>query len=143
MDFSRIYSRFKFSSILFGLAFVFSAQAQNASFQTDLLKPDPAKEAMFLPYLAVRHGGMEAIEEWKSKNTYKYYQELWYYSESFYVKRNHFLEGSTFNESVIDISRFESSRKSDEEAMVIFPGFKDVLILFPSNKLIYSPATKK
>jgi len=142
MEFSWMNKRFKLSIILLGFTCVFSAQAQNASFQTDLLKPDPAKEAMFLPYLAVRHGGMEAIEEWKSKNTYKYYQELWYYSESFYVKRNHFAEGALFNESVIDITRFETFRKNNEEAIVVFDGFRDVLVLLPATKLIYSPEKK-
>lgn len=139
MEFSWMNKRFKLSILLLGFTCVFSAQAQNASFQTDLLKPDPAKEAMFLPYLAVRHGGMEAIEEWKSKNTYKYYQELWYYSESFYVKRNHLSEGITLNEANIDISRFESERKTNEEAILVLPGFKDALVLLPANKLIYKP----
>jgi len=104
--------------------------------------PDPVKESMFLPYLAVRHGGMPAVEEWKKNNTVQYYKELWYYTESFYVKRNHFPQGETLNESIIDISRFENSRKNDEEAIVIFPGFRDVIVLLPLNKLLYYPKTE-
>lgn len=131
--------RFKVIIFFIGIVSFFSVQAQNTAFQTDILKPDPAKEAMFLPYLAVRHGGMEAIEEWKSKNTYKYYQELWYYCESFYVKRNHLSEGISLTEAHIDISRFESERKSTEEAILVLPGFRDALVLLPIDKLIYKP----
>lgn len=134
-----LYKNFRFFLMVFGLSAFFSVSAQNNSFQTDLLKPDPAKEAKFLPYLAVRHGGMAVIEEWKSKNTYKYYQELWYYSESFYVKRNYVTEGLELDESIIDISRFEAERKATEESVVILPGFRDAIILIPGNKLIYKP----
>src|SRR5688500_13064111 len=94
-------------------------------------KPDPKKEAMFLPYLAVRHGGMSTIQEWKKNNSSQYHKELWYYSESFYVKRDHLAQGVTLDESIIDISRFESSRKQDEDSYVILPGFKDALVLIP------------
>lgn len=43
------------------------------------------------------------------------------------------------NEEAIDITRFESNRKQNEEATVIIPGFKDVIVLLPTNKLIYKP----
>ena len=107
---------------------------------TDVLKPDPDKEKKFLPYLAVRHGGLTKIEDWKKSNTYLYYQELWYYSESFYIKRNHLASGAPLNEEIIDISRFEDSRKENEVSIVILSGFKDALVLLPKTKLIYSPA---
>ena len=101
--------------------------------------PDPVKEKKFLPYLAVHHGGMQAIDTWKQSNTIQYYKELWYYTESFYIKRNHLGSGITLDESIIDISRFEHHRKSDQEEIVVLPGFKDALVLLPANKLIYKP----
>lgn len=112
--------------------------SQNTPLSPDLLKPDPTKEKMFLPYLAVKHGGISHIEQWKKNNTYQYYQELWYYSESFYVKRNH-QAGVRLDESIIDISRFESSRKYNEEVIITLPGFSDAIVLLPGDKLIYLP----
>jgi hypothetical protein len=102
-------------------------------------KPNPVKEQMFLPYLATKHGGVPTIESWKKSNTVQYYKELWYFSESFYVKRNHLSEGVTLNEEIIDISRFESLRKPNEAAIVVLPGFKDVLVLLPASQLLYKP----
>ena len=122
---------------LLGASSLLFSQTKSPSIQE--LKPNPEKEAKFLPYLAVRHGGMQATEEWKKNNTVQYYRELWYYCESFYVKRGHFSEGVTLNEEIIDISRFESSRMENQEAIVELPGFKDVLVLLPANKLIYKP----
>ena len=78
-------------------------------------------------------------KKWKNNNTYQYYKELWYYCESFYVKRNHLPQGVELNESMIDITRFESSRKEFEEVIIILPGFKDALVLLPAYKLIYKP----
>ena len=68
-----------------------------------------------------------------------YAQEMWYFSESFYVKRDHLSSGIVLNEEIIDISRFESHRKDNEEAIVELLGFKDVLVLLPKSKLIYKP----
>ena len=113
--------------------------AQINSLESDLLKPDPKKEKMYVPYLATRHGGLVALETWKQSNTYQYYKELWYYCESFYVKRNHLTEGVELNEEIVDISRFDSTRKEDQEVIVIMPGFKDALVLLPKNKLIFIP----
>jgi hypothetical protein len=64
---------------------------------------------------------------------------MWYFSESFYIKRNYSNDGVAMNEEAIDISRFESNRKQNEEAIVIIPGFKDVIVLLPTTKLIYKP----
>ena len=103
------------------------------------LKPNAEKEKKFLPYVAILHGGIEKLEAWKQENTYQYFKELWYYTESFYISRNYLKEGLVLNEEIIDISRFEFNSKQSEESIVIIPGFKDVLILYPSNKLIYKP----
>jgi hypothetical protein len=103
------------------------------------LKPNAEKEKKFLPYVAILHGGIEKLEAWKQENTYQYFKELWYYTESFYISRNYLKEGLVLNEEIIDISRFEFNRKQSEESIVIIPGFKDVLVLYPSNKLIYKP----
>ena len=43
------------------------------------------------------------------------------------------------DESIFDVSRFESYRKEDVESIITFPGFKDVIVLLPNNKLIYKP----
>ncbi len=103
------------------------------------LKPNAEKEKKFLPYVAILHGGIEKLEAWKQENTYQYFKELWYYTESFYISRNYLKEGLVLNEEIIDISRFEFNRKQSEESIVLIPGFKDALILYPSNKLIYKP----
>lgn len=103
------------------------------------LKPDPEKEAKFLPYLAVRHGGFPAVYEWKKSNTVQYYKELWYYCQSFYVKRDYLKEGVSLDESGIDISRFEQHRLQNEEAIVELGGYKDVVVLLPISKLVYKP----
>jgi hypothetical protein len=103
------------------------------------IKLDPDKVAKFSPYVEWRHGGKNGYNQWKENNKLLYAQEMWYYSESFSVKRNHLPEGITLNEEIIDISRYESFRKQNEEAIVIIPGFKDVLVLLPISKLIYQP----
>lgn len=134
----KVYIRtFVFACLFFSLR-ALSAQ-ENGAATTANLKPDPEKESMYLPYLAARHGGPASLQEWKKSNTVQYYKELWYYCESFYIKRDHLQQGVTMNASMIDISRFESSRKESEEATVVLPGFKDVLVLLPTNKLIYKP----
>jgi hypothetical protein len=101
---------------------------------------DQDKVNIFLKYVEFKHsidpGGFEG---WKKDNPELYLKEMWYYTESFYVKRDHFNDGITLNEGSICIPRFESSRKQNEEAMVVLPGFRDVLILMPTNNLIYKP----
>jgi hypothetical protein len=106
-------------------------------------QPDPVKESKYSPYLAARHGGTEALQEWKKNNTIQYYKELWYFTESFYIKRDHLAEGVVLNEEIIDVSRFEDLRKQAEESIVILPGFKDAMVLLPENKLKYKPAYEK
>jgi hypothetical protein len=102
--------------------------------------PNLEKEKKYLPYLAVWHGGIDKIEEWKKKNTILYYQELWYYTESFYIKRDHLSEGVEMDEAMIDVSRWEDQREEETEKIVILGGYKDVLILIPKNRLKYKPA---
>ncbi|MBA3680004.1 MAG: hypothetical protein H0W73_02270 [Bacteroidetes bacterium] len=103
------------------------------------IKIDPAKEKQFEPYVEFRHGGGSVYQTWKTNNKFQYVKEMWYYSESFYIKRNHTTSGETMNEAAIDISRFESNRKATEESIVVIPGFKDAIVLLPTNKLIYKP----
>lgn len=91
----------------------------------------------FTPYLIPRHTSVKAFEAFKANHKEEYLKQMWYYSRSFYVKRNHLVEGVTLDESIIDISRFEQHRKASEEAIVVLPGFKDVLVLLPANKLLY------
>lgn len=103
------------------------------------LEIDPVKEKMYSPYMLWRHQGAEGLAEFKKNKPHEYLKELWYYSESFYIKRNHLKTGETLDVSIIDISRFEHLRKQEEESMIELPGFKDVIILLPINKLIYKP----
>lgn len=133
----KIISRINFIVLFTILSTLVYSQDSNLS--PESLKPDPAKEKTFFPYLAVRHGGPEATLVWKKSNTVQYYKELWYYCESFSIKRNHLATGDVINEAFIDISRFESSRKKNEETTLILPGFKDVIILKSIDQLIYKP----
>lgn len=112
---------------------------ESAFSQVNSLELKPENEKKFTPYMMFRHGGPDGLADFKKNKPHDYLKELWYYSESFYVKRNHLSEGYVLNEEIIDISRFEKSRKENEEAIVVLPGFKDVLVLLPSNQLIYKP----
>lgn len=126
--------------ILLVLAFM----ALSASFfaQINSLEVSPEKEKKFTPYMYNRHGGPQGVADLKKSDHHQYLKELWYFSESFYVKRNYFKEGAVLDESIVDVTRFEASRKEDEEAVVTLPGFKDVLVLLPTNKLIYKLTLK-
>jgi hypothetical protein len=107
--------------------------------QHEDLKLNPEKVKKFTVYMEHKHGGPEGFPLWKANNKIQYAKEMWYYTESFYVKRNHLSQGIVLNEEIIDISRFESYRKENDEAIVELPGFKDVLVLLPLKKLIYKP----
>ena len=112
----------------------------NLSFsQMEEIKLNPEKVQKFTSYVEFKHGGPNVFPKWKETNKMLYAQEMWYYSESFYVKRNALKDGITLDESIVDISRFEANRKDNEEAIVVMPGFKDVLVLLPAKKLIYRP----
>ncbi|MBL7921107.1 MAG: hypothetical protein JNJ40_12390 [Bacteroidia bacterium] len=104
------------------------------------IKLNADKEKQFEPYVQIRHSSTPAeYKIWKDNNKFQYVKEMWYFSESFYVKRNHLSQGETLNESIIDISRFEANRNATTEAIVTLPGFKDAIVLLPANQLIYKP----
>jgi len=128
-------SNFKilFLGILLGMSFTSFSQ------QLDQIKLNPEKVKKFSPYVEWKHGGAQGFPAWKSSNKMLYAQEMWYYSESFYIKRNVSGEGITLDESIIDVSRLENQRKQNEEVTVMMPGFKDAVVLIPGNKLIYKP----
>jgi hypothetical protein len=117
--------------------FSFSAKAQQGSLSG--FTPDPVKVQMFSPYLAAHYGGQQGLEALKSSDRFLYFRELWYFTESFSIVRNHLSQGITLDESIIDISRFEGQRKYDEEVIVILPGFKDALKLMPGKQLLHKP----
>jgi hypothetical protein len=122
---------------LFLLAFLMTLSFSSFSQDWSKVKLDPIKEKKFLPYVETRHGGPEVFAKWKEDNKFQYVKEMWYMSESFSVKRNHSTEGITLNEEIIDVVRFESQRKENEEVIIALPGFKDAIVLMPTNKLFY------
>lgn len=101
------------------------------------IKLDMNKVSKFEKFMEFKHGGPQHYPTWKNNNKLQWTKEAWYYTESFYVKRNYFQTGEILDESIIDISRFENHRKENEEAVVEILGFKDVIVLLPENKLIY------
>ncbi len=119
------------------LAFLMTLSFSSFSQDWSKVKLDPIKEKKFLPYVETRHGGPEVFAKWKEDNKFQYVKEMWYMSESFSVKRNHSTEGITLNEEIIDVVRFESQRKENEEVIITLPGFKDAIVLMPTNKLFY------
>jgi hypothetical protein len=119
--------------ILLGISFASFSQ------QIEEIKLNPEKVKMFLPYMEYKHGGAQGFPAWKNSNKMQYAKEMWYYTESFYVKRNVLSEGLTLNEEIVDVSRFEDQRKQDEEVTITLGGFKDVVVLLPASKLIYKP----
>lgn len=127
-----------FAIVLFCVISLFSFSQNASNSPNTIIKLNPDKVNVFVKYLEFRHsfdpGGYDT---WKKENPDLYQKEMWYYSESFYIKRNYLSEGISLPEGSIYIPRFESSRKANEEAIVVLPGFKDVLVLLPENKLIY------
>jgi hypothetical protein len=124
-----------FASLIIKSQIIFSQIEANELLST---KNDP-KALVYEPYIISHHGGNFDINRFKKENSIQYSKELWYFSRSFLIKRNHFNSGYELSESIIDISRFESNRKEDSESTVIIDGFKDVIVLLPNNKLIYKP----
>lgn len=126
---------------------LFFAMAVKSQINPADFKVSAEKEKQYQPYVAANLGIHQDFESWKNNNKILYRKEVWYYAESFYVKKNYFAEGSvsidgglntnSIDASQIDISRFESNRKQTEESIVILPGFKDVIVLIPGNKLLY------
>ena len=122
---------------LFLLAFIMTLSFSSFSQDWSKVKLDPIKEKKYLPYVEARHGGPELFAKWKAENKFQYVKEMWYMSESFSVKRNHLSEGITLNEEIIDVVRFESQRKENEEVIITLIGFKDAVVLMPTSKLFY------
>ncbi len=100
-------------------------------------KLNPEKVSMYEVYLAARHGGGEVFEKWKANNKMQYTKEMWYFSESFYIKKNAFADGIMLEPSIIDISRFELERKLNEEAVIQIPGVRDAVVLLPEKDLLH------
>lgn len=121
---------------LFSFNSFFAQVSSSASNQEIVL--DPAKVLIFEKYVEYNHsfetGG---YAQWKANNPDLYKKEMWYYTESFYIKRDHFTTGEVMNEGMIYIPRFENQRMPSTEVIIEFPGFKDVLVLIPIDKLIY------
>ena len=95
------------------------------------------KSQKFEPYVRAKHGAGFDFESFKKNNKIEYCKELWYYSQSFYVKKNHNKEGESLDETIIDISRFESYRNNNTESIITLDGFKDAIVLLPTSKLIF------
>jgi hypothetical protein len=99
----------------------------------------PVKKAMFTPYVRLKHWDEKNYSDWQKPHKPQFIKEFWYFAESFYIKRNVFERGTTLDESIIDISRFEHLRKENVEFEYHIPIFKDVIVLLPKNKLLYKP----
>jgi hypothetical protein len=123
-------------TILF-LSFIFLSLRTFA--QANSLEFNPEKEKIYNPFMWGRHSGIDGLADFKKDHPHEYLKELWYYSESFYIRRNYLKEGVEMSEVGLDISRFEYARKENEEAILVLPGYKDALVLLPLNRLIYKP----
>ena len=99
----------------------------------------PSKEAIYSKYVESNHGMNQNFTTWKKENKFLYIKEIWYYAESFYIRRGVSSEGISMDASQIDISRFENNRLQNDEAVITIDGFKDAIVLLPTNKLIYKP----
>jgi len=121
------------------LSFAFFLFFAGLKAQVNSLELNLEKEKMYTPYMMWRHSGSEGLAEFKRDHPHDYLKELWYYSESFYVRRNYQKEGVEMNAAAIDISRYEYARKQTEEAVLSLTGYKDALILLPVDQLIYKP----
>lgn len=117
--------------LLMGASYLGFSQEMNQ------FKLNADKVSKYQVYLEARHGGGDVFTNWKENNKVQYTKEMWYFSESFYVKKNFYSEGVELNDQIIDVSRFENQRKENEEVIVTLPGYKDVLVLIPTSKLFY------
>lgn len=126
--------------IILSIMSMFTAKSQINDFVE--FKPDYITEQIFEQYVHTLHMFEQNWTTWKQENKVQYAMELWYYGKSFYIKRNVLSEGIKIDESMIDVSRFESSREESTEAIILIPGFRDAIILLPIEKLIYNPNKK-
>ena len=132
---------YKLSFITIFLISFLTSFSQNDNLKSfQVINLDSNKVNMFVKYPRFKHdlqpGG---FEQWKNDNPILYKKEMWYYTESFYIKRNFLPDGITLPEAAIDISRFESQRQTNAETTITLEGFKDVLVLIPGKDLIYKP----
>ena len=126
--------------MVFRLFFILVLFAGTQCFsQANALEISAEKEKAFTPYMLYRHGGAEGLAEFKKTKPHEYLKELWYYSSSFYIKRDHFDKGWELDASIFDITRYEKLRKEDTEAIIVLDGYKDVLVLLPAKQLLYKP----
>jgi len=122
------------------IALFMMAFAAGFSQDADKFKLNPEKVSKFQIYLAHYRGytaGTQAFEDWKANNKMLYTKEMWYFSESFYIKKNAYSEGENMDESVIDVSRFENLRKENEEMVIKIDGIKDAVVLIPGKDLLH------
>jgi hypothetical protein len=135
----RTNTKFFFILLFYFAVFIaFSQNGKGVSNPTIIL--DPEKVAIFQKYLEFQHGNYPGgFKPWKNDNPELYEKEMWYYTESFYIKRDYLSQGITMDEGMIYVARFETQRAQDDEVIVTFPGFKDVMVLIPASKLIYKP----
>ena len=124
---------------LFFLAFMTSLLCNAQTGPLEQFKTDPQKEAIYIPYLAARHGGSESLLKWKQTNRLQYQKELWYYTESFTIVRDYASTGVKLDEAMIDISRFEHLRLAAADTTIVIPGYRDGLLLPAANKLRFKP----
>jgi len=139
----------QFKFILLAIALIFSvagkSQADNKTVDNYFTlisywnTVTPTKEAKFSPYIEAKYDFQQNFTTWKKENRFLYIKEMWYHAESFYVIRNYSKEGVRIDESMIDVSRFESYRKENEQVTIALPGFKDAIVLLAGSELIYKP----
>lgn len=132
---------YKLPLIAFFLISFYTSISQNNNLKLiQVITLDSNKVNMFIKYPRFKHdlqpGG---FNQWKNDNPILYKKEMWYYTESFYIKRNFLPDGITLPEAAIDITRFESQRQTNAETIITLDGFKDVLVLIPGKDLIYKP----
>lgn len=127
-------------AIVFQLVLTAGISAQNL---VETYSPDPVRSKKFLPFLATRHGGPQGLQQWKEENQILYFKELWYFTESFEIVHGHSLSGARFDESGVDITRFEHLRLNDRDTILTMPGFSDGLRLFARKSLLHLPAYAK
>lgn len=109
--------------------------------QNQEIKLDATKIKTYLPYLQAKLGlNTPAFSVWKENNKALYAKEMWYYTESFYLKKDHNLSGESLNIGFFDVSRFEHLRNATTEVIIPFEGFKDAVVLLPKTKLLYNPS---
>jgi hypothetical protein len=125
-------------SILLSVSLNSQTLLKNEESNALLFVKNDKRSQKFENYVWAKHGSAFDFNYFKENNKIEYLKELWYYSQSFYVKRNHFQSGETMDETMIDISRFDSTRKEDSEEIITISGFKDVIVLLPKNKLLFT-----